>query len=77
MEVVGNPAATYKHGAGPIVVKMLTEMSVTVVASSELGLGASSLLEQNKIDRIKVKASITAKEAVHKTIQGISGQAYA
>jgi predicted Fe-Mo cluster-binding NifX family protein len=52
VEVVENPAASYKHGAGPIVVKILAEKGVTAVAARELGLGASTLLEQNNIKNI-------------------------
>ena len=63
VEVVRNPAANYKHGAGPIVVKMLTEMNVTIVAAGELGVGPSTLLEMNKIKRIEVKANIPVEEA--------------
>ena len=64
VEVVKNPAAEYKHGAGPIVIKMLVDMEVTAVASRELGLGASTLLDQNKIKRFKIKADIPVGEAV-------------
>jgi len=64
VEVAKNPAASYKHGAGPLVVKMLTEKDVTVVAARELGLGASTLLEQNNIKAVKVKAGISVREAL-------------
>lgn len=64
VQVVKNPATSYKHGAGPIVVKMLADMGVTVVAAREFGLGASTLLEQNNIRRIKVKADTPVTEAV-------------
>lgn len=69
VEVVKNPAASYKHGAGPIVVKMLAEKGVTAVAARELGLGASTLLEQNNMKKYHVKAGIPVKEAV-KTVLG-------
>ena len=71
VEVVKNPAANYKHGAGPIVVKMLTEMNVTAVAARELGVGASTLLEMNKIKRIEVKANIPVKEALENILKEI------
>ena len=48
-EVVKNPAASYKHGSGPIAVKMLTDMKLDAVAGREFGLGVSTLL----IDRSK------------------------
>lgn len=49
VEVIRNPAASYKHGSGPIVVKMLSDMKVKAVAAREFSVGASTLLEQNKI----------------------------
>ena len=63
VKVVKNPAASYKHGAGPIVVKMLADMEVTAVAAREFGLGASTLLDQNNIKKCKVKADIPVREA--------------
>ncbi len=64
VEVARNPAAAYKHGSGPIAIKMLTEKGVTAVAAQELGLGASTLLEQNNIKKYHVQAGIPVKEAV-------------
>ena len=72
VETVDNPAASYKHGAGPIVVKMLTDMGVTAVAAREFGLGVSTLLEQNGIKKFNVKADITVKEAVEKILEELS-----
>ena len=64
VETVDNPASGYAHGAGPIAVKMLTEKNVEAVAAKELGVGASTLLEMNKIKKLKVKAGIPVKETV-------------
>lgn len=55
VKVVENPAASYRHGAGPIVVKMLVEMGVTVVAAREFGPGASALLECLNVRMVIVK----------------------
>jgi len=68
-EVVENPAVKYKHGAGPIVVKMLVDMGVTAVAARESGPGASTLLEQHNIDRFEVKAGISVEEAVKSVLR--------
>jgi len=73
VEVVKNPAASYKHGAGPIVVKMLTDMGVTAVAAREFGLGVSTLLEQNGIKKFNVEAGIPVKEAIQKILEELSG----
>jgi len=69
VEVVENPAASYKHGAGPIAVKMLTDMGVTAVVAREFGPGVSTLLEQNNIRKFKVDADISVREAVHRIIE--------
>jgi len=68
-KVVKNPAASYKHGSGPIAVKMLTDMKVDAVAGREFGLGVSTLLEQNKIEKIKVKTGIPVKEVVQEVLE--------
>ena len=69
VEVVENPAASYKHGAGPIVVKMLSDRGVTAVAAREFGLGVSTLLEQNRIKKFNVEANTTVKEAVQEILR--------
>lgn len=66
VEVVDNPAISYKHGVGPIVVKMLTEKGVNVVAAREFGPGASALLEQNNIKMVKVEAGTPLNEVIKK-----------
>ena len=73
VEVIRNPAVSYKHGSGPIVAKMLTDMKVKAVAAKEFGLGASTLLEQNK--KLKIKAKIPVKEAVQNIIKELKEQA--
>ena len=69
VEVVDNSAALYKHGAGPIVVKMLADMSVTAVAAREFGIGASTLLDQNNIKKFKVNTGIPVREAVETVLK--------
>lgn len=69
VEVVENPAGTYKHGAGPIAVKTLAEKGVTAVAARELGLGASTLLDHTNITKHKVKAGIPVREAVEAVLK--------
>ncbi len=64
VKVLKNPAVSYQHGAGPIVVNMLIDSGVNVVLSGELGPGASALLEQHKIMMIAVKPGITVSEAI-------------
>ena len=64
-----NPTVSYKHGAGPIVVKMLVDMGVNAVMAREFGPGALALLEQHNIGMIKVEAGISVAEAVENTLK--------
>ena len=66
VDVIQNPAASYKHGAGPIVVKMLIDSGVNVVLAGELGPGSSALLEQHNVTMIAVKPGISVSEAIKK-----------
>ena len=68
VKVLQNPAVSYKHGAGPIVVKMLVDSGVSMVLAAELGPGASALLEQHHITYITVKPGTSIKESVRKAL---------
>jgi predicted Fe-Mo cluster-binding NifX family protein len=64
VEVIQNPAVSYKHGAGPIVVKMLVDSGVSMILATELGPGASALLEQHNVAKIAVKPGGGVSETV-------------
>lgn len=64
VEVVENPAGTYRHGAGPIVIKTLADMGVNAVAARELGPGASALVEHHGMRRFMVRSGVSVEEAV-------------
>jgi len=68
VKVVENPAVSYKHGAGPIVVKMLIDAGVNMVLAAELGPGATALLEQHNVIHIAVKPGTTVKESIRKAL---------
>ena len=68
VKVLENPAVSYKHGAGPIVVKMLVDLDVNLVIAHEFGPGASTLLEQHKIEKVSTKPGTTVTEAIRKTL---------
>lgn len=68
VKVLQNPAVSYKHGAGPIVVKMLVDSSVNVVIAAELGPGASALLEQHNITRVTVKPGNSVSETIRNAL---------
>ena len=55
-KVLKNPAVSYQHGAGPIVVKMLLDEGVNIVVATEFGPGVSTLLDQHKVRKLKATA---------------------
>jgi len=64
VDILQNPAVTYKHGAGPIVVKTLVDLGVNFVVSGELGPGVSTLLDQFKVSKVIVKPGTIVKEVL-------------
>lgn len=64
VKFIENPAATYIHGAGPIVVRELVDLKVDLVIAPEFGPGASAILEQHGVTMIEAKAGTKAREAV-------------
>jgi predicted Fe-Mo cluster-binding NifX family protein len=64
MNVLENPAVSYQHGTGPIVVKMLIDAGVNVVIAAEFGPGVSTLLDQHKVTKITVRAGSSVTESI-------------
>ena len=64
VSVMENPAVSYQHGAGPIVVKMLIDAGVNVVSASEFGIGVSTLLDQHNVIRITAHSGINVEETI-------------
>jgi len=64
VETIQNPAASYKHGAGPIAVKMLTDRGVTTVVAGEFGPGVSTLLEQFQVAKVEVPRGTRVMDAI-------------
>ena len=71
VKVLENPAVSYKHGAGPIVVKMLIDAGVNMVLAAELGPGASALLEQHNITTIATKPGTGVENSVREALSKI------
>ena len=67
--VVENPGVSYKYGAGPIVAKMLVDISVDVVIAYVLGFGAAGLLKQHNIKHIPIKPNMKVEETVREAIR--------
>ena len=68
VSVLENPALSYRHGAGPIAIKMLIDEGVEVVICNELGVGASEILEQHNIIHIQAKPGAKVGEAIKKAL---------
>ena len=64
IEVLQNPGAALLCGRGRTTVQTLRDRGVNVVVTSELGLGASALLEQGKIDRVIVRAGTRVSDVI-------------
>jgi predicted Fe-Mo cluster-binding NifX family protein len=56
VEVMENPAGNIAHGRGPIIGKCLADKDVEIVVTSEIGPGASAILEQLGIKVMMGKA---------------------
>lgn len=74
VKVLENPAVSYGHGAGPIVVKMLIDTEVNMVIAAEFGPGASELLEHHEITMMLVDANSTVAKAIKKALSKLSAK---
>jgi predicted Fe-Mo cluster-binding NifX family protein len=64
VKVLDNPAVSYHHGAGPIVVKMLVDLEVNMIIANIFGSGVTTLLDQHNITQITVDAGTLVTESV-------------
>lgn len=64
VQVLKNPAASFRFGAGPILIKTLVDMNINVVAAGEFGPGISKLIEDHKMSKVIVKPGMPVKEAI-------------
>jgi predicted Fe-Mo cluster-binding NifX family protein len=71
VRVLENPAVSYEHGAGPIVVKMLIDSGVNMIIASEFGPGVSTLLDQHKVTKITVQAGSSVSESVKNALSKV------
>jgi len=64
VHVIDNPATPYEYGSGPVAVKTLANLKIDYVLASELGPGASGLLERHHIRKVSVKPNTKVSDAV-------------
>jgi predicted Fe-Mo cluster-binding NifX family protein len=69
VSVLENPALSYSHGAGPIVIKTLIDDGVETVIANELGVGASEILKQHNIIYIQAKPGTNVRETIKHTLR--------
>jgi len=69
IKVVDNPVLNYAFGVGPIIVKMLEDMKVDLVITSQIGFGISQLLQQRNIRYMTVKAQTKVEDALKEIIK--------
>ena len=68
VSTIDNPAASYIQGSGPIASKTLADLKVNLVIASQMGPGASKLLEQHKITTMIVDANSTVFESIKRLL---------
>jgi len=68
VQVIDNPAASYDYGSGPVAVKTLADLKVDFVLASELGPGASGLLEHYHIRKISVKPNTKVADVIKESL---------
>ena len=69
VEIFRNPAAAYKHGAGPITVKTLKDKDVTMIVAIEFGPGVSTLSDQFNIEKVEIPRGTPVAEAVKQVVE--------
>jgi predicted Fe-Mo cluster-binding NifX family protein len=68
VKILENPALSYKHGVGPIVVKMLIDACINIAIGTELGPGASALLEQHNVNYLIAKPGVKVKKSIEEAL---------
>jgi predicted Fe-Mo cluster-binding NifX family protein len=71
VKVLDNPAVSYQHGAGPIVVKMLVDLEVNMVIANIFGSGVSTLLDQHNITQIIVDRGTMVRESIRNALSKV------
>jgi predicted Fe-Mo cluster-binding NifX family protein len=69
--VLDNPAVSYQHGAGPIVVKMLVDLEVNMVIANIFGSGVSTLLDHHNIIQIIVDRGTMVTESIRNALSKV------
>jgi len=64
VKVIENPAATLKHGKGPVAAKHLANIGVSIVISGEVGPGASTMFNELGIKKLLVKPGEKVMDAL-------------
>lgn len=73
-KVIENPAESYDHGVGPLVVKKLVDSKVNVVIAPEFGPGASALLECHNVTMISAKPGTKVRHIIKDALRKLESE---
>ena len=68
-EIFDNEALSFKHGAGPILIKTLLDKKVDVAVGPKVGIGTEELLREKGIKFLKFREGTTVKEVIDYIIE--------
>ena len=74
VEIEQNKAKNMKYGAGPLVARELAQKKIDYILTSDLGPGATSMLNIENVKIIKVHPKIKVCDAINKTLTNRSDQ---
>jgi predicted Fe-Mo cluster-binding NifX family protein len=75
VQVVDNPAASYRYGSGPVASKTLADLKVNSVMATQFGPGASGLLEHHNIGTISVRRNKKVAACIREALSKSKGSA--
>jgi predicted Fe-Mo cluster-binding NifX family protein len=76
VQIVDNPASSCDYGSGPVAVKTLADLNATLVLVTELGPGASGLLDHFNIKKISVKPKTRVADVIKETLIKLKKDGY-
>jgi len=76
VQTVDNPASSFDYGSGPVAVKTLADLKANLVLVTELGPGASGLLDHFNIKKISVKPKTRVADVIKETLIRLKKNGY-
>ncbi len=69
VQIIDNPGASCEYGSGPIIIKTLADLKVNFVMATEIGPGASTLLEHYNIKKVFVKPNTKVADIIKESLK--------